>query len=68
MCFHRENRSQVGGRLRAGSVGADRIGERLESVPRATLFLMAQVTLESGRTPLSRARSQASRSLTEVLS
>ena len=39
-----------------------------ESMARATLFLMAQVTLESGRVPLSRARSQASRSLTEVLS
>ena len=54
--------------MRTDSVGADRVGERLESVARATLFLMAQVTLERRRELLSRVRSQASQSLTEVLS
>jgi hypothetical protein len=58
----------MGGRLHAESVGALATGEGPESVARATLFLMAQVTLESGRALLSHARSQASQSLTEVLS
>lgn len=39
-----------------------------EFMARATLFLMAQVTLDSGRAPLSGARGQARRSLNEVFS